>query len=122
MPSQRGQATVIVTGMTLLVTLLVAVLVGQAVVASAAAQPTTERRAEWCHQQDGEVVQINAVWDGGLHCDLPSGDSVSFADLPKNPTTATPTPAPTPVDGHPVNNADLRLMLEHAGHQAAGGS
>lgn len=40
-----------------------------------------ERSQDWCDDRDGELVNVQAVLHGGLHCDLPNGTSIHMTEV-----------------------------------------
>lgn len=69
----------------LVVSLLVGVMIGGAVT-SDEFRDYINQSEQWCENRDGELVNVNGIWDGGLHCDLPNGTSVHMQDINLNST------------------------------------
>jgi len=44
-------------------------------------QAYMEQSEQWCEDRGGELVNVNAVVGGGLHCDLPNGPSVHMNNV-----------------------------------------
>ena len=44
-------------------------------------QAYMEQSEEWCEERNGTLVNVNAVWGGGLHCDLPNGSTVHMQNV-----------------------------------------
>jgi hypothetical protein len=64
--------------------LLVIGLVGVSVVGhvmSDSTQAYINQSEQWCNSHNGELVNVQAVIGGGLHCDLPNGTSVHMRDV-----------------------------------------
>ena len=68
----------------LLITLAIAGVVG-GVVVDTATSPETKAYAEaseqWCDDHDGALINVQAVYKGGLHCQFDNGSMVSMADI-----------------------------------------
>ena len=66
------------------VTLALAGYVGFQVVGAATSddmQAYMEQSEDWCEERNGTLVNVNAVWGGGLHCDLPNGSTVHMKNV-----------------------------------------
>lgn len=68
----------------LAVGLAVAAMVGWQVAAVATSDRTAaylDASEEWCHDRGGELVNVQAVVHGGLHCELPNGSTAHMTDV-----------------------------------------
>lgn len=64
--------------------LLVAGLLGVSIVGHVTSEDTQQyinQSESWCENHNGELVNVHAVFGGGLHCDLPNGTSVHMSDV-----------------------------------------
>jgi len=41
----------------------------------------TDKSEQWCNDHNGGLVNVQSIWHGGLHCDLPNGTSVHMTKV-----------------------------------------
>lgn len=43
-------------------------------------EENTQNFEDWCDANDGDLVYVHAVYDGGLKCQLPNGDTREYSE------------------------------------------
>lgn len=44
-------------------------------------EPFVEQSESWCDARNGELINVQSVVHGGLHCELPNGSLVQMGDV-----------------------------------------
>lgn len=68
----------------LLIALSIVVAIGATVYGSGADElrEYADASEEWCEEQrGGDLVNVHAIWHGGLHCELPNGTSIHMTEV-----------------------------------------